>query len=174
MTYPTIVPHLLDTFVHDLADRIPAVAQQLSAWVTKTTPELQLLEEQVLRSLKELGGPLLVGLCQLLIPSDPPATLPWACGASASFLRVRPATCHTLLGSLPLSRPYYLCATCPRGFAPFDQRLGWCAGSRSAGLDELLALLGATQDSFAAAASVLARLSLVEVARSQEHPSELQ
>jgi hypothetical protein len=44
-----------------------------------------------------------------------------------------------------------------------DAQLGLCAGGRSAGLDELLALLGATQDSFAEAAAVLERLMLVHI-----------
>src|SRR5262249_429854 len=60
-------------------------------------------------------------------------------------------------------RAYYLCATCHQGQHPLDTQLQFCAGSRSAGLDELLALLGATQDSFVQAAQVLERLTLVHV-----------
>ena len=164
MTDPTTAPHSLDMLVQDLTHRITAVVQQLSAAFQQTPPTLPLLEEQVLRSLKELGGALLVGLAQLLVPSDPPPTHPCPGGASACFERLRPATCRTLLGPRTLRRPYYLCSACHHGFAPLDQQLGWCAGRRSAALDELLALLGATQDSFTEAASVLARLSLVELA----------
>lgn len=46
---------------------------------------------------------------------------------------------------------------------PYDARLQVCAGGLSAGLHEVLALLGATQDSFAQAATVLERLCLVHV-----------
>jgi hypothetical protein len=49
------------------------------------------------------------------------------------------------------------------GQHPLDEQLQFCAGSRSQALDELLALLGATQDSFVQAAKVLERLSLVHV-----------
>lgn len=49
------------------------------------------------------------------------------------------------------------------GQHPLDAQLQCCAGSRSAALDELLALLGATQDSFVQAAQVLERLTLVHV-----------
>jgi hypothetical protein len=99
-----------------------------------------------------------------LAPADPPLTHPCPCGAAATFQRLRSATCRTVLGPLTVTRPYYLCPVCHHGCAPFDQQVGWCAGGRSAGLDELLALLGATQDSFAEAASVLARLTFVAVA----------
>ncbi|GAC1639637.1 MAG: hypothetical protein NVS4B8_06610 [Herpetosiphon sp.] len=164
MTDPTTAPPALDPLVHDLTRRITTVVHQLSAVCQQTTPALPLLEQQVLRSLKELGGALLVGLVQLLVPADPPPTQPCPCGATARFERLRSATCRTLLGALTLPRPYYLCSACQHGFAPLDQQLGWCGGKRSAARDELLALLGATQDSFAEAATVLARLSLVEVA----------
>lgn len=164
MTDPTTALRSPDMLVQDLTRRLTTVVHQLSAAFEQTPPSLPRLEEQVLRSLKELGGALLVGLAQLLVPSDPPPTSPCPCGAAACFVRLRPATCRTLLGALTLTRPYYLCAACHHGFAPLDQQFGWCAGKRSAALDELLALLGATQDSFAEAANVAARLSLVEVA----------
>lgn len=164
MTKPT-TPHLTtDTFAHDLASRITSLAHSASAWVNQTSPDLAQLEQYVLRALHDLAAHLGTGLAQLLIPQTPPPFAPCPCGASARFERLRPASTHTLLGPLTISRPYYLCASCHHGFAPLDHQLGWCAGRRSAALDELLALLGATQDSFAQAADVLARLSLVHVA----------
>src|SRR6185295_6896784 len=77
--------------------------------------------------------------------------------------RRRTATVKTVLGPITLTRPYYTCATCHHGLCPLDQHLGVCAGGISAGLDELLALLGATEDSFSAAAEVLEKLTLVTV-----------
>jgi len=68
-----------------------------------------------------------------------------------------------LFGPISITRPYYLCAECGHGQHPLDLQLQFCAGSRSAALDELLALLGATQDSFVAAAQVLERLSAIHV-----------
>ncbi len=155
--------HSMDALVQQLTSHLTTVVQHLHAGLAQTA-ELQQLEEQVLRALKDVGGLLLVGLAQHLVPTEPPRTHPCPCGAVATFQRFRPATCRTVLGPLTLTRPYYLCSACHQGCAPFDQQVGWCAGRRSAGLDELLALLGATQDSFAEAATVLARLSLVEVA----------
>jgi hypothetical protein len=71
------------------------------------------------------------------------------------------------------------------GQHPLDAQLQCCAGSRSQALDELLALLGATQDSFVQAAQVLERLTLIHVSATSvrqateqlgavllEHPAE--
>ena len=158
-------PHLtVDRFVHAMAEHMTTVAQQLSDWSSRELPDVHALEEQVLRTVKALGSLLVTGLCHLLVPRYPSPTHPCACGATAVFQRLRPATCCSVLGPITLHRPYYLCPTCHQGCAPLDHQLGVCAGSRSAGLDELLALLGAPQDSFAAAATVLERLTLVHVA----------
>lgn len=75
---------------------------------------------------------------------------------------MRAATVTTVLGLLAIPRAYYLCPACHHGQAPDDATLQIVAGSVSDGLAELMALLGATQDSFAEAAAVLARLTLVQ------------
>ncbi len=152
-----------DALAQNIADQAAALVRRLQDWVVQETPDLQQLEEQVVRSVKDLGSSLLIGLCQLTVPRDPPATHPCSCGQPARFQRLRPATCRTLLGPITLQRPYYLCPTCHHGVAPLDHHLGLCPGSRSAALDELLALLGVTQDSFADAAAVLERLTLVHL-----------
>ncbi len=164
MPHRTTADRSPEAVVQDLTERMTTLACHLSDWVAQETPDLQQMEEHVLRTLKDLGGALLAALCQLSISRSPPPTQPCPCGQTATFQRLRPATCRTLLGPLCINRPYYLCAACHHGFAPLDHQLGLCAGSRSAGLDEVLALLGATQDSFAEAATVLERLTLVQVA----------
>ena len=60
-------------------------------------------------------------------------------------------------------QPYSLCRSCHQRQAPLDQQLELCAGSLSAGLTQLLALLGAREASFAAAAAVLEKLTLLSV-----------
>lgn len=75
----------------------------------------------------------------------------------------RPATVTTLLGSITYDRDSYLCPSCQQGHASLDQQLPVAAGSFSTGVQELLALLGATQDSFAQVSQVIARLCLVLV-----------
>jgi hypothetical protein len=121
------------------------------------------VEQHLVRLLKELGSSLLAGLCRLAAPQQPTATISCACGQEAAYQRERKAQVTTLLGPITIWRSYYLCAACGVGQHPLDAVLQFCAGSRSQALDELLALLGATQDSFVQAAMVLERLTLVHV-----------
>src|SRR5262249_25011798 len=120
-------------------------------------------EHHVVRVLKELGANLLAGLCALASAPQPSPTISCSCGQQAAYQRERKAQVTTLLGPITLWRSYYLCATCGQGQHPLDDVLQFCAGSRSQALDELLALLGATQDSYVQAAQVLERLTLVHV-----------
>jgi hypothetical protein len=143
--------------------RMAHLTRTLGTWIQEAPHDLQAIEEHVLRIVKELGATLLAGLCSLLTPAQPARTVPCPCGQDAAYQRQRPATVTTILGPLTVERPYYLCAICGHGQHPLDAELDVCAGSRSAGLDELLALLGATQDSFADATAVLERLTLVHV-----------
>jgi hypothetical protein len=105
---------------------------------------------------------LLSGLCTLAAQQSAP-DIACPCGAQAQVLRMRPATVTTLLGPITYHRAYYQCPSCRHTQTPLDTQLQVCAGSFSAGVQELLALLGATQDSFAQAAQVFERLCLVQV-----------
>lgn len=151
--------HLVTT----MGERMTAITRSLTTWMQHQPRTLAELEQHTLRLIKQLGTALLTGLAPLAAPHQPSASVPCACGQSARYQRQRPATVTTILGPITFQRPYYLCAACGHGQHPLDTQLQLCAGSRSAGLDELLALLGATQDSFAQAASVLEHLTLVHV-----------
>jgi hypothetical protein len=153
----------LEELVTTMSARMATITRTLGTWVQQAPHDLQELEEHVLRIVKELGATLVAGLTALLVPTQPPRTIPCPCGHLAAYQRLRPATVTTILGPLTLTRPYYLCGGCGHGQHPLDVQLGLCAGGRSAGLDELVALLGATQDSCAEAASVLERLTLVHI-----------
>lgn len=139
------------------------LTRTLSTWMQEQPHTLAEVEQHVLRLLKEIGATLVAGLCSQAAPADPSASLACSCGHQAAYQRQRPAQVTTLLGPLSIWRSYYLCARCGHGQHPLDTQLQFCAGSRSAALDELLALLGATQDSFVQAAQVLERLTLVHV-----------
>ncbi len=153
----------LEALVTTMSERMATLTRTLGSWVQQGSHDLQEIEQHVLRLVKELGATLGAGLTALLVPSQPPRTIPCPCGHLAAYQRLRPATVTTILGPLTLTRPYYLCGGCGHGQHPVDAQLGLCAGGRSAGLDELGALLGATQDSFAEAAAVLERLTLVHI-----------
>jgi hypothetical protein len=153
----------VDALVTSLGERFAALTRTLSAWVLAAPHDLAELEQHVLHCVKDLGADLLAGLAALRAPTQPPAAVVCPCGHIARYQRQRPATVTTVLGPITVVRPYYLCRRCGHGHHPLDAQLQLCAGSRSAGLDELLALLGATLDSFAQAAAVLERLTLVHL-----------
>jgi len=146
-----------------MSERMTTLTRTLSSWMQEQEHSLAELEHQVVRLLKELGASLLAGLCSLAAAPQPGRSLPCACGQQAVYQRQRRAQVTTLLGPISICRAYYLCAACGQGQHPLDAQLQFCAGSRSAALDELLALLGATQDSFVEAATVLERLTLVHI-----------
>ncbi len=158
-TDATRTEHLVTT----MAEHTRTITRTLSSWFQHQPHTLAEAEQQVLRLVKELGSLLLAGLASLAAPLQPAATSACPCGHLARYQRQRSATVTTLLGPISILRPYYLCAACGHGHHPLDTDLQICAGSRSAGLDELLALLGSTQESFAQAAAVLQRLTLLHV-----------
>ncbi len=163
--HPSTESVRLEALVTTMSEQITRITRTLGSWVQHEPHDLDLqqIEQQVLRLVKELGATLVGGLCTLLAPTQPSRTRACPCGQTAHYQRQRPAMVTTILGPITIQRPYYLCPSCGQGQHPLDSQLQFCAGSRSAGLDELLALLGATQDSFAEAASVLERLTLVHV-----------
>src|SRR5690606_36522974 len=77
-------------------------------------------------------------------------------------VRQRTGQTKTQLGVLHVKRPYYLCEGCGQGSYPVDEALGFCAGSISAGLDELLAYVGSLL-AFDEAAGLLKKLSRLSV-----------
>ncbi len=152
-----------EQLVTTMCERLAHLTRTLSTWMHDHPRPLAEVEQQVLRLVKELGAALITGLASLASPLQPPSSVPCPCGQTARYQRLRPATVTTILGPISVERPYYLCRTCGHGHHPLDAQLEICGGSRSAGLDDLVALLGATQASFAEAASVLKRLTLVHL-----------
>src|SRR5918998_3668388 len=153
----------LEELVTTMSTRMATITRTLGTWVQEPPHDLQEIEAHILRLVNELGATVLAGLWSLLTPAQPVRTISCPCGHPAAYQRQRPATVTTILGPITVERPYYLCAACGHGQHPLDAELDLCAGSRSAGLDELLALLGATQDPFADASAVRERLTLVHV-----------
>jgi hypothetical protein len=146
-----------------MIERLTTLTRTLATWMQEQQHSLAEVEHHVVRLLKELGASLIAGLCSLAATPAPSPSIACSCGHQATYQRERKAQVTTLLGPITLWRSYYLCPNCGVGQHPLDTHLQFCAGSRSLALDELLALLGATQDSFAEAAQVLERLTLVHI-----------
>lgn len=162
---PTTQVRTPEAVTAELSTQLTQVIAELSTWTQAAPRRLEEIEVRTLAALRGLGTTLLEGIVGLAsTTATPPATtVPCGCGQTARLVRVRPATVRTLLGPITVCRPYYHCPACHHGTVPVDAALGVVAGSTSAGLDELLALLGAQADSFAQAAAVLEKLTLVHV-----------
>lgn len=154
----------LQTFLTTAVAQFRRVAEELGRWVLTSAHTLAEIEQRTLASVQAVGQQVLAGVCQVAAAGEPTTpTTRCSCGQQAAYQRQRPAQVRTVLGPVTIWRPYYHCAACHQGLAPLDRHLGYCAGSTSAGLDEVLALLGATADSFAAASTLLAKLTLVQI-----------
>jgi len=160
---PTIPPDASATFVEEMTTRMADLTHQLSDWVAEAPRTLAEMEAHTLALTKDLGQALLTGTCQLAASPAPTPQATCTCGQAVPYLRARTADVLSVLGLLHVERPVYWCRACRRTFAPFDEQTGLCPGSVTAGLDELLALLGAREDSFDDAAEVLQKLTLVRV-----------
>lgn len=163
MTNGTTATDRTEAFVQQMTEQMTRLARTVSQWVQTETRPLQEVEAQVVRVLHDLGNQFLAALLPLATPARPAPDVACACGQTARYLRMRPATVTTVLGRVTVERAVYACAACGAHQAPLDQQLQMVAGGLSLGLQEVLALLGATQDSFAQATAVLERLCLVQV-----------
>jgi Uncharacterised protein family (UPF0236) len=85
-----------------------------------------------------------------------------ACGHRARFHALRTRLLLTRHGELRLTRPYYYCHACQRGFAPLDAALGLSSASATATLQCWMAELAARLP-FQEATGVLSRLTGVGV-----------
>lgn len=131
-----------ERFVAEMVQQMRVRAHGLYRWLREQERTLEAIEAEVRPILQDLGGQVLASLCQEQAPTYPPDIIACPCGDHAHYQRRRTAQVRTLLGAVRVERPYYLCATCHQGHAPLDRLLKICAGSISAGLEEVLALLG--------------------------------
>jgi hypothetical protein len=118
------------------------------------------VEEHTLALTKDLGQPLLAGAFPLAALPAPASPAAWGCGRAAPYERRWGADVLPVLGLIEGARPVDWRRSCGRTGAAFAAPTGLGPGSSSAGLDGLLALLGARGDAGDAAVDVLARLTV--------------
>lgn len=148
--------------VAEMVRQMTVLAQKLYRWVREQERTLEAIEAEVRSQIMDLGAGVMTSLCQVQAPIYPVDPVACPCGQQARYQRQRIAQVKTLLGPVRIARPYYLCATCHQGHAPLDHVLEMCAGSISAGLEEVLALLG-TLVPYDQAVTVLEKLTLQSV-----------
>jgi len=139
------------------AEQAGAAARELGEWAARAGRTLEEVERRTRALAKEFGQQLLAGALAVVAAGAPAREQPCPCGAAARYVRQRPAQVLTVLGAVSIVRAYDHCPQCRHGYAPLDRQLGYGAGSTSAGLAEVLAVLGATADSFEEAVTLLNR-----------------
>ncbi|GIV76592.1 MAG: hypothetical protein KatS3mg050_0986 [Litorilinea sp.] len=146
-----------EAFVQAVQERVGQLAAELYERMAQASRTLGEMEEAVTQAMWQVGRELLQTLCEQEVPRYPEGQIRCECGETAEYVRMRTGQMKTQLGVLRLRRPYYLCESCGQGCYPMDEALGFCAGSISAGLEELLAYVG-SQLAFEEAAGLLEQL----------------
>lgn len=146
-----------EVFVQRLQELVGRLAKRLYEWMAEAKRNLTEMEQEVIAMMRQMGQGFLEAACHLHVPSYPEEAVACACGQDAKYMRMRQGQTKTQVGVLPFKRPYYLCEHCGQGCYPLDEVVGFCAGSISAGLDELLAYVGSLL-AFEEAAGLLEKL----------------
>lgn len=68
--------------------------------------------------------------------------VPCACGRQARFHQLRPKQILTVVGTISVQRPYYLCAQCHQGQSPRDSELDVQGTEYSPGVRRMMAVVG--------------------------------
>ena len=86
------------------------------------------------------------GCLDSVVACDPPSreqrAVACSCGQTASYREMRPRRLLTMMGSVDVVRPYYLCSHCRQGQFPFDVELDIEKQDLSPGVRRMLALVG--------------------------------
>lgn len=151
-----------EAFVQTLQEQVGRLAERLYEWMAQEERTLTEMETEVMQVMRQMGTAFLEASCALWVPQYAEPQITCECGEKAQYVRKRTGQTKTQLGVLRLRRPYYLCERCGQGSYPVDEALGFCAGSISAGLDELLAYVGSLL-AFDEAAGLLEKLSGLSV-----------
>lgn len=90
----------------------------------------------------QAGAMALTQLLQFSPPDTDHLTVPCSCGGAARFKELRTKTFLSVVGSVEVRRPYYLCSHCSRGQHPVDRELDVDGLESSPGVRRMEAVLG--------------------------------
>jgi hypothetical protein len=102
--------------------------------------DLEAIEMLVRSAMHQAGASTLTELLQFPTPDQ--RTIPCPCGEQAHYRELRSKTVLTAVGTVEVSRPYYLCPNCHRGQFPTDQELDIVQTEFSPGVRRMQALVG--------------------------------
>ena len=104
--------------------------------------DLEAIETAVRSTVHQAGAAALTALLQFPAPAADPRTLPCSCGQAAHYGGLRSKPVLTVVGSVEVSRPYYLCPDCHAGQFPADVELDIENTEFSPGVRRMQALVG--------------------------------
>ena len=102
--------------------------------------DLEAVEMLVRSAMHQAGAAALTEL--LRFPPPDQSAVPCPCGQQARYPELRSKTVLTAVGSVEISRPYYLCPHCHAGQFPADQELDILDTGFSPGVRRMQALVG--------------------------------
>lgn len=89
------------------------------------------------------GAGALTQLLQFEVPDAGHLEAPCSCGHTARFKEMRAKSFLSVIGTVEVRRPYYLCSQCSKGQHPVDGELGIAGLESSPGVRRMEAMLGA-------------------------------
>jgi hypothetical protein len=102
--------------------------------------DLEAVEMLVRSAMHQAGATTLTEL--LRFPAPDQRAMPCSCGQEARYRELRSKTVLTAVGTVEVSRPYYLCPHCHQGQFPTDQELDIIHTEFSPGVRRMQALVG--------------------------------
>jgi len=91
-------------------------------------------------AMQQAGASALNHLLQFPLPEK--RAIPCPCGRQAQYRELRSKTVLTAVGTVEVSRPYYLCPNCHAGQFPHDEELDVVDTEFSPGVRRMQALVG--------------------------------
>ena len=104
--------------------------------------DLEAMEVAVRSAMHQAGAAALTELLQLAPPTADQQSIPCACGREARYRELRSKPILTTVGTVSVSRPYYLCPHCHAGQFPADVELDIQHCKSSPGVRCMEALVG--------------------------------
>ena len=93
-------------------------------------------------ALHHAGASALSQLLRFSEPAEPQRSLPCSCGRQARYRELRSRRVLTVLGTVEITRPWYLCPHCHQGQFPADQELDIENTDFSPGVRRMQSLVG--------------------------------
>ena len=102
--------------------------------------DLEAVEMLVRSAMHQAGATALTELLRVPVPDQ--RTIPCPCGQQARYRELRSKTVLTAVGTVEMSRPWYLCPQCHQGQFPADHELDIVNTQFSPGVRRMQALVG--------------------------------